>query len=414
MRNFLGLSLNLILVLTFSAAKSQSYFLFVGTYTNTGNLNGATTLDSTGSKGIYVYRFDAATGEATPISHTESVCNPSYLAIAPDGAHLYACTESRMLDKGSVSAFRFDRNSGQLQFINKVSSGGDNPAYVSVNHSGNWVVVANYTGGSLSVFPVRADGGLWTFIEDIQHFGHGINPARQEKAHVHSALFSPDSGQHYLYVQDLGLDKIMIEPFDETALAPVGHGGLPVAVRTTRPLLPVQDTAEQKPAMMLSTTPGSGPRHLVFHPNGKFAYLVEELGGSVDVYRFQPATGRLDSLQRIAAHPGDAKGPFRSADIHVSPDGRFLYTSNRAETTIAIFSIDPATGLLKAVGYVPTMGTEPRNFTLDPTGKWLLVANQDSNSIVVFRVNSKTGMIKPTGLTLSVPAPTCLIYLIKK
>jgi 6-phosphogluconolactonase len=317
------------------------------------------------------------------VSHTGGVCNPSYLAIGAGGDRLYACTESRMLQKGSVSAFRFHRNSGRLQLINKVSSGGDNPAYVSVTRSGKWVAVANYSGGSLSVYPVLEDGGLRPLVQNVRHFGHGTDPLRQEKPHVHSALFSPDD--KYLYVQDLGLDRITIGPFDEAAPEPAG-----------------------KPATMITTAAGGGPRHLVFHPNKKYAYLIEEMGGSVDVYRYNATTGGLDSLQRIAAHPDTARGPFRSADIHVSPDGRFLYASNRAESTIAIFLIDPATGMLKPVGYASTLGKEPRNFTLDPTGKWLLVANQESNSIVIFSVDRKTGMLHQQGQGLVVPAPTCL------
>jgi 6-phosphogluconolactonase len=396
----------LLLIVAAGQSPAQSFYLFVGTYTNTGNTNGASKLDSTGSNGIYVFRFDAASGKAQLVNHTEGVCNPSYLAIAPDGKHLYACTESRMQNKGSVSAFHFDRNSGQLRLINSTPSGGDNPAYVSVSRSGKWVAVANYTGGSMAIFPVREDGGLKPFVEDIRHFGHGTNPERQEKPHVHSVLFSPD--HKHLFVQDLGLDKIMIEPFDEAATQPVGIGGLPVALSSTVTLPPDQAASTQKQAMILATAAGAGPRHLTFHPNGRFAYVIEEMGGCVDVYRYQPANGWLDPLQRIAAHPDSARGPFRSADIHVSPDGRFLYASNRAESNIAVFSVNGVTGLLKPVGYAATGGKEPRNFTLDPSGKWLLVANQESNLIVIFRVDRQTGMIYATGESLAVPAPTCL------
>ena len=383
--------LTLVTALSFLSprlVRAQSYFLFVGTYTNSGNLGGDPKLDSTGSKGIYVYRFDAATGKATVLSHTEGVCNPSYLVIAADGHHLYACTESRMLGKGSVSAFDLDRRTGKLRLIDKVPSGGDNPAYVTVSTSGKWVAVANYTGGSLSVFPTDANGALKPFVRNIQHTGHGVNPQRQEKPHVHSVLFGPD--EKYLYVQDLGLDRISIEHFDASASEPIGT------------------EAEQRPAMIVATPPGSGPRHLVFHPNGKFAYLIEEMGGCVDVYKYDPATGRLDSLQRIPAHPDTATGSFRSADLHVSPDGRFLYVSNRAENNIAIFSVNPATGHLQQLGYVPTLGNEPRNFTLDPSGKWLLIGNQESDSIILYQVDSSTGRLLPTGRKLSVPRPTCL------
>jgi 6-phosphogluconolactonase len=330
------------------------------------------------------------------LSHTESavVCNPSYLAIAAEGRHLYACTESRMFSKGSVSAFEFDRDKGRLRLINKQPSGGDNPAYVSVSQEGRYVAVANYTGGSLSVYPVGKEGELLRSAINIRHFRHSIDSSRQDRPHVHSVDFSPEG--RYLYTQDLGLDKIMIDAFEEGKAPPMenmaGTGAAGVGVGEAT----------------VATAGGSGRRHLLFSPNGRYAYLVEEMGGSVDVYRYHPESGALDSLQRIPAHALDVKGPFRSADIHISPDGRFLYTSNRAESNIAIFSIEQATGLLKTVGYQPTFGKEPRNFTLDPSGRFLLVANQESNSIVVFRVDRATGLPERTGETIAVPAPTCL------
>ncbi|HEY4108720.1 lactonase family protein [Puia sp.] len=361
----------------FSFINAQSYVLFVGTYTNSGNLSGNPKLDSTGSKGIYMFRFDAATGKATALSHTEGVCNPSFLTIAPGGRRLYACTESRMKEKGSLSVFDIDAKKGRLHFIGKVSSLGDNPAYVAVNAAGDQVAVANYSGGSYTLYPVGADGLPGKAQFHIQHLGKGANPARQEAPHVHSAVYSPDG--HHLYIQDLGLDRIAV-------VSPA--------------------TGDEQ--LWVYTPPGSGPRHLTFHPNGRYAYLIEEMGGYVDAYRYTAATGRLDSLQRIAAHPDTATGPFRSSDIHVSPDGRFLYASNRAETTIAIFSIDESTGRLRPMGYVPTMGIEPRNFTLDPSGKWLLVANQETDSIVIFQVDTATGMIRDTGRRIKVPKPSCL------
>jgi 6-phosphogluconolactonase len=280
-----------------------------------------------------------------------------------------------MKGKGSLSVFAIDGR--RLRFMGSVSSQGDNPAYVAVDPAGRQVAVANYTGGSYTLYPVRDDGMPGKAQLHIQHLGKGTNPDRQEGPHVHSVVYSPDG--RFLYVQDLGLDRIAV-------------------------VSPATGDEQQQ----VATPPGSGPRHLVFHPNGTFAYLIEEMGGCVDAYRYDPATGRLDFFQRIAAHPDSLKGPFRSADIHISPDGRFLYTSNRAEMTIAIFSIEAGTGRLQALGYAPTMGMEPRNFTLDPSGKWLLVANQESDSIVIFWVDPQTGMIRPTGRRLTVPHPTCL------
>jgi 6-phosphogluconolactonase len=370
--------------------RAQSYYLLVGTYTNMGSTSHTPPKDSTGSKGIYVYRWDAATGQGTLLSHTTGVVNPSFLDIAPDGQHVYAATETRTTGMGSISAFSLDRESGTLRFINKVPGGGDNPVYVAIHRSGRWVALANYTGGSLSVFPIRADGALLPYVQNIQHTGHSVNPTRQDRSHVHSVVYSPDN--RTLYAQDLGEDSISIYGFDSGVAQPLRKG----------------DPAAQQQGGV-STTPGGGPRHLTFHPNGKYAYLIEEMGGSVDVFQYYPGTGQLKLLQRIAAHPDTAKGPFRSSDIHVSADGRFLYATNReAESNIAIFSINPTKGTLKNIGYQPTLGKEPRNFMLDPSGNWLLVANQDSNEVVVFKVDKKTGLIEPTSQRLKIPSPSCL------
>jgi len=381
----------LIALLSVLSVHAQSYYLLVGTYTNMGSNSSTPPKDSTGSKGIYVYRWDAATGQATLLSHTTGVVNPSFLDLAPDGVHVYAATETRTTGAGSLSAFLLDRGSGTLRFINKVPSGGDNPVYVSVHRSGRWVALANYTGGSLSVFPIRADGTLLPYVQNIQHTGHSVNPTRQEKSHVHSVVFSPDN--RTLYAQDLGEDSISIYEFNSVERQPL---------RET-------NAGRQAAPAKISTIPGSGPRHLTFHPNGKYAYLIEEMGGSVDVFQYYPGTGYLKLLQRIAAHADTAKGPFRSSDIHVSADGRFLYATNReSESNIAVFAVDPEKGTLKTIGYQSVLGKEPRNFMLDPTGRFLLVANQDSNAIVVFKIDKETGLLEPTGQRLEVPSPTCL------
>jgi 6-phosphogluconolactonase len=403
MRKFILL---LMLLAAVNAAWAQSFYLFVGTYTNTGTLPGAPPLDSTGSKGIYVYRFDAATGKTTLLSHTTGVCNPSFLTVAPDRHHVYAVTDSRMVHAGTVSAFEFDSTSGKLKFINKVHSGGDNPAYVSVDATGRYAAVANYTGGSYSLFPIAANGSIGKGAVTIYN-GHGVNHDRQEKPHTHSAVFSPDN--KYLYIQDLGLDRIAIEPFD--AAAPAGDPAINAVLFDNPWVPPAENPAELEDVAKLPTVPGSGPRHLTFHPNGKFAYLIEEMGGCVDVYRYNSSTGLLDSLQRITAHPDTAKGPFRSSDIHVSPDGKFLYASNRAEGTIAIFSVDNYSGLLTPVGYQSVLGKEPRNFTLDPTGNWLLVANQESKEIVLFKIDRHTGLLQPLDRHIGVPTPSCLQFI---
>ena len=375
--------LSLLGIFFITTAPAQSYYLLVGTYTNKGSNTPAPPADSTGSKGIYVYRWDASTGRASLLSHTEGVVNPSYLDIAPDKHHVYAATDTRTQTEGSITAFRLDRATGRLEYIDKQPSGGANPVYVAVHRSGRWVALANYTGGSLSVFPTGAGGALLPYAQNFRHTGHSIIPARQEKSHVHSVVFSPD--HRNLYAQDLGEDSIHIFQFNSA---------------TSQPLQSIEKIA---------TTPGSGPRHMAFHPNGRYAYLVEELGGSVDVYRQYPGMGHLQLLQHIAAHADTAKGPFRSADIHVSADGRFLYVTNRErESNITIFGIDEDKGTLRTIGYAQALGIEPRNFTIDPMGGYLLVANQDSNEVVVFKINKTTGLISPTGERIKIPSPTCL------
>jgi 6-phosphogluconolactonase len=362
-----------VLFFSFPAiANSQKYFLFIGTYTGSG------------SKGIYVYQFDAATGKATWISNTDStVVNPSYLAIAPGGSVVYACTETRTVNAGGVSVFRFDRKKGTLTLLNKQSSGGDNPAYVAVHPTGKWVTAGNYSGGSLAAFAVKKDGGLQPYSQLIQHTGSGINKARQEMPHVHATVFSAKGD--YLFTPDLGIDKVVAYKFNSALEKPIQPASPPYAL----------------------TTPGSGPRHLDFHPNGRWAYLMEEMSGTVVAYKYR--NGRLEKLQRIAAHPDTAGGEFGSADIHVSPDGKFLYASNRGtENNLAIFKIDRISGMLSTAGYQSTLGLKPRNFCIDPTGNFLLAANQQTGNIVIFKRDKTTGLLTPTGEQIMIPEPVCL------
>lgn len=359
----------LLLSLTL-AASCQKYFLFVGTYTDSG------------SKGIYVYTFDASTGKAQWVSNTDGVVNPSYLAIAPGNSFLYACTETRTVNAGGVSAFRFDHKTGTLTFINKQSSGGDNPAYVSVHKNGKWVIAGNYSGGSLAAFPVTADGGIQPYSQLIQHTGKGVDKDRQEAPHVHSTVFSPKGD--YLFVPDLGLDKVMIYKFNQ---------------HDKKPLHPASPAFE-------GTDPASGPRHFIFHPNKKWAYLIEEMAGTVVAYNYKK--GKLNAMQQIATH-ADTIRDFGSADIHISPDGKFLYASNRGnENNITIFSIDRSFGKLSLIGFQSTMGVQPRNFTIDPSGKCLLVANQKTNNIVIFKRDATTGLLQYTGEQINIPEPVCL------
>lgn len=349
----------------------QNFYLFVGTYT------------SNGSKGIYVYNFNADSGTAKWISNTNGVVNPSYLAVAPNGKYVYAVNETNGAYPGKISAFSFDKNSGQLTFINQQPTGGDDPCYVSVSKNNKWVMAGNYSGGSVSAFTANDNGSLNACSQLLQHSGKSKNEQRQEKAHVHSTVFSPD--ENFLFTPDLGTDKVMIYKFNANSEKPL--------TPSTPPYIPV--------------APGNGPRHFIFHPNKKFAYLAEEMSGTVGVYRY--LNGKLTPIQNIASHPSDFKGDISSADIHTSLDGKFLYVSNRGdENNIAIFSINAATGKLKLKGYQPTLGKTPRNFIIDPTGNYLLVANQNTNNIVIFKRDKQTGLLSETGKGLDVPNPVCL------
>jgi 6-phosphogluconolactonase len=364
--------LSLFLLLSVSAF-AQEYVLFIGTYTGSG------------SKGIYVYRFDAATGTAQWVSNTDSSNNPSFLAVAPDGKHLYAVNETGGAQPGHVSAYAFDRASGQLHLLNTQPTGGDHPCYISVDRSGKWAVVGNYSGGSLTALPIAKDGTLNPYAQLVQHTGSSANKERQEKAHVHAAVFSPD--QRYLFSPDLGTDKLTIYKFNPAAQEPLQPAITPFT----------------------TSTAGNGPRHFTFSPNKKFAYLVEELSGTVAAFKY--AAGKLTFLQRISTHAADYKGAKGSADIHLSPDGKFLYASNRGDAnSIAIFSV-AANGRLQLKGIQSTMGVHPRNFMIEPTGNYLLVANRDSDAIVIFKRSAKTGLLRDTGRRIEVPKPVCLTIL---
>ncbi|OLY92934.1 6-phosphogluconolactonase [Cnuella takakiae] len=370
---FFRLSLTVIFFVSCLWVNAQEVPLFVGTYTGTG------------SKGIYTYMFNTRTGKARLVSHTDSgsVENPSFLALAPDKQHLYAVTETGGRTQGAVSAFSVDPD-GTLLFLDKVGSGGDHPCHVSVSKDGKWVMAGNYSGGSFGVFPVKGDGTLEPARQVIQHEGKGPNTARQEKAHVHATILDP--ANRFVFVPDLGTDKVYIYRFDGQAIEPLKEAAQP----------------------FVASAPGSGPRHFTFHPNGRFAYLMEELGGTVNVYRYQD--GKLTPIQNISAHKENFTGTRGSADIHLSADGKFLYASNRGDAnTIAIFSV-AADGKLKWVGDQSSGGKAPRNFTLAPGGRFLLVANQDTDNVVVMKRDAVSGKLTPTGEELAVPRPVCLLF----
>lgn len=323
--------------------------------------------------GIHVY--EVKKGKLKKQSSFTGVMNPSFLTLSPDGRFLYACIESKTPGAGGVAAFEVDSVSARLRFINARSSGGENPVYLQVHPEGKWLANANYTQGSLSVYPLAADGRIGDFVQNL-HFEEGsINPKRQEKSHVHAAVFSPDG--RFLLAPDLGADKVRIYPFDASA-------NKPLLEDRARPLL---------------TPPGTGPRHLSFHPSGAYVYCVEELGGAVEVYAYD--RGQMKLLQRILLHDGADSRDKESSDIHLSPDGKFLYAANRGrDNNLVLFSVGNDGTLVKE-GYIPTQGDHPRTFAVDDVH--LAVAHPVSGEVSLFVRRPGDGKLKRVGKRLKIP-----------
>jgi 6-phosphogluconolactonase len=361
---------------------NKPYLVYVGTYTN-----------KSASKGIYVYSFDPGTGKLTSLGVAAESEDPSFLALHPSGKYLYAVNEIDHFGaqkSGAASAFSIDQKTGKLTLLNQAATRGAGPCHISLDKSGKFALVANYDGGSVSSFPVHDDGTLGEAADFVQHHGSSVNKERQEAPHAHWIGTSPDN--HFALAADLGLDEVLIYRFN------AAKGML---------------TPNNQPYAKVN--PGAGPRHLAFHPNGKFAYALAELEDSVTVFAYKAGNGSLSPLQTVSALSTlrkDNKGPKEAAEIAVHPNGKFLYASNRAGIdTISAFSINPAKGTLSLRDEYPTMGKTPRNFAIDPTGKFLLAANQESSNIVVFRIDSATGALAPTGEIVEAPAPVCITFL---
>ncbi|HEY1760231.1 MAG TPA: lactonase family protein [Bryobacteraceae bacterium] len=356
----------LFLLLTSLEAQAAKWIVYVGTYT------------SGDSKGIYAFRFNDSSGTLTPMGLAAETPNPSFLAVGPDRRFLYAANEETA---GGVSAFAID--TGELKLLNRVSSRGSGPCHVALDKTGKWLFVANYNSGSVAAFPVHIDGSLGEASAFMQHSGSSVNPQRQEGPHAHSVNVSPDN--RFVLVADLGLDEILTYPIDAAK-------GLVQA------------------ESLFKVQPGSGPRHLVFGTDSRFAYAINEMLGTVTAFQYDAAKGKLKELQTIPSLPAGFSGANSSAEIAVHPGGKFLYASNRGDSSIAIFRIDAAKGTLSGSGHVSTGGNTPRNFAIDPSGKFLLAANQDSGNIVVFRIDQKTGAVTPAGVEAKVAAPVSIVY----
>ncbi len=350
--------------------------IYVGTYTDQG----------TPSEGIYLFEFDPATAKLESLGGVGQAANPSFLALSADGRFLYTVDELAEFEGqngGAMTAFAVERSTGKLTFLNTEPTHAQHPCHVCLDPSGRWAFASNYSGGSLSILPVEADGRLGVVGSLIQNHGHGIHK-QQNSAHVHSTLFDPTG--RYLLVSDLGIDRILIYDFDASTGKPHAHS--PSEIRTDA---------------------GAGPRHMTFHPNGHWFYQINELNGSVGVYAFDAAHGTFAHLQTISTLPAGFHGENNSADIHVSASGKFLYASNRGYDSIAVFAIDAQTGQLSLVEWVTENIHWPRNFALDATGEYLLVANQHNSTIATFRIDAATGRLTSAGEVTSVPFPVCVL-----
>ncbi len=351
-------------------------FVYIGTYTGPK------------SKGVYLLKMTPPTGELRLAGVAAELVNPSFLAVHPSQHFLYAAGEISDYNgthEGVISALKIDRLTGQLTLLNQKPSGGGGPCYVSLDATGKTAFAANYNSGSVESLPVGDDGQLGDPASVMQHAGQGADKRRQLGPHAHCIDRSPDN--RFALACDLGVDKIFVYSLDAAAHK-LSKNEIPFG----------------------ATDGGTGPRHLAFHPNGKFVYVIGELANSVTVFSWDAAAGTLKEIQSTPTLPPQFKGNNSTAEIAVHPSGKFLYGSNRGQDSIAIWKIDEGTGKVAWVGYEPTQGKTPRSFGIDPSGAFMLVANMESDSVVLFRIDPQTGKLKATGARVDVPAPVCVKF----
>lgn len=355
-------------------AAENNYLMYVGTYTGHG------------SQGIYAYRFNSSTGKFTELGLAAPSDQPSFLAVDPSGKFLYAINEIASYQgkpTGAATSFAINQRSGKLTKLNEVSSRDEGPAFIGLDRTSRFAIVANYTLGSVAVLPIMKGGKLGEATAFVQHKGSSVNPERQQGPHAHAGVFSPDN--RFVIIADLGLDQLLVYPFNATN----GTLGTPHIVKTH---------------------PGAGPRHLIFGTQGKFLYVINEIQSTIVVYSYDAAHGSLHALQTISSLPDDFKGKSTAAEIALAPSGRFLYASNRGDDSVVVFRRDEKDATLKLVEFDSTQGKTPRSFSLDPTGHWLIAADQDSNKLVVFRIDPDTGHLSLTNEAHEVSAPACVLF----
>jgi len=339
--------------------------------------------------GIFAYRLDPDSGDLQPLSSAGGIENPSFVTIDPAGRYLCAVAEVGEFEGqpgGGVASYAIDPASGALSPISTQSSVGPGPCHVSIDATGRYALVANYGGGSVAVLPLGSDGALAKASAFVQHAGSGSDEQRQKAPHAHSINPSPDN--RFAFVPDLGLDRVLTYELnhDTGALEPTPQPWVEVAA-------------------------GHGPRHLAFRPDGRYAYVINEMGNTITAFSFEPATGGLTVIQDISTLPPGYSETSYTADIHFHPSGRFLYGSNRGHDSIAIFAVDETSGHLEMLGLESVRGTNPRNFALDPTGSFLYAANGQTDNIVAFRIDQDTGQLQATGHVTEVVKPVCIAML---
>lgn len=349
--------------------QNQNIYAYVGTYTGSG------------SNGIYLYTFDVNSGQFTPTGYCAESKNPSFLAIDAQQHYLYSVNES---NEGQVVSFRMDQTTKELTRINVQSSQGKHPCHMSVNREGTFLFAVNYTGGSVCLYPIHEDGSIEDISHFIQHEGHGPRADRQESAHPHSIFIDPSN--KWMLVPDLGLDTIFIYKLNASEQKLVEHRQVKVHA-------------------------AAGPRHLEFHPTTPYVYVINELDSTITSFSFDSALGDLIAVQTIPTLPEGFAGDNICADIHITPNGKFLYGSNRGDNSLAVYRIDTSTGLLTLVEIVSVGGRTPRNFAIAPDGKFLLAANQDSDNIVIFRIDQEAGRLSNLNLDAEISKPVCIKFL---
>ncbi len=359
-----------MVLLASQAAPAADFWAYAGTYTNTG------------SKGIYLYRFQPGSGRLAPAGLAVDTSNPTFLIADQKQQHIYAVNED---PQGGVSAFAIEPATGKLRLLGRVSSRGNGPCHLALDRTGHWLAAANYGSGSFAVFPVKEDGSLGESVAFVQHAASGPNVIRKGP-HAHCALFSADN--RFLLVADLGLDHVMVYRFD-----------------------PATGAVTPNDPPFGSVPPGAGPRHILFHPNGRYLYAVDEIQSAVTTFSWDAARGALEPLQTVSTLPASFHGASTGAELAIGTGGTRLYASNRGNDTIALFAIDPQHFTVAPMEYAPSLVKTPRHFIIDPTGKYLLAEGQDSGDIAVFKLNPHSGQMTPAPrLTVQLSRPVCIVF----